>query len=170
MNPIDKVEWIHRDKLSPNLYNPNHVAPQELKLLKKSIIMNGWTHPIVIRHSYEIVDGFHRWTVSASPEIGEKTEYKVPCVMLSESASAADQMAATITHNRARGSHHVLKMADIVQALKDDHSVSDDWIMQRLGMEKEEVIRLCDNTGSPTIMGEDDFNDGWVLDEGRFDT
>ena len=170
MNPIDNVQWIDRNLLNPNNYNPNHVAPLELELLKNSILSCGWTQPIVIRTSYEIVDGFHRWTVSGLPEIGGKTDFKVPCVILSDQATKADQMAATITHNRARGSHHVLKMADIVQSLKDDHNLSDDWIMERLGMQKEEVSRLCDNTGSPSIMGDDDFNNGWVLDEGRFET
>ena len=170
MNPIDNMQWLDRKLLKPNDYNPNNVAPQELELLKNSIKNCGWTQPIVIRQSFEIVDGFHRWTVSGIPEIGEITNYQVPCVILSEQASLQDQMAATITHNRARGSHHVLKMADIVTTLKHQLGVSDEWIMERLGMEQEEVSRLSDASGSPVIMGDDEFSNGWVLDEGRFET
>ena len=62
--PIDKVQWIHRDKLKPNNYNPNMVAPPELRLLKISILEDGWTQPIVVNSDMTIVDGFHRWTLS----------------------------------------------------------------------------------------------------------
>ena len=169
-NPIDSVKWIARKSLNPTNYNPNNVAPLELELLKQSIKNCGWTQPIVIRKNREIVDGYHRWLVSADPDIGEATKYKVPCVIMAEGSSIADQMAATVTHNRARGSHHVLKMADMVRSLKDTHGVSEDWIKENLGMEKEEVERLYDNSGAPSIMGDSEYNKGWGLDEGRFDT
>ena len=61
--PLDKITWIDRDKLKPNNYNPNKVAPPELKLLKISILEDGWTQPIVVNPDYTIVDGFHRWTL-----------------------------------------------------------------------------------------------------------
>mgnify|MGYP004450859719 CR=1 FL=1 len=170
INPIDGVEWIARDLLKPNHYNPNVVAPLELELLKQSIKQCGWTQPIVIRENFEIVDGFHRWIVSGDAEIGIPTEYKVPCVRLPKGVSDAEQMAATITHNRARGTHHVLKMADIVRMLRDKHKVSEKWVSDNLGMENEEIERLYDNSGSPDIIGQKEFNKGWGLDEGRFDT
>lgn len=170
INPIDKVEWIARDLLNPNNYNPNVVAPLELELLKRSIMQCGWTQPIVIRANYEIVDGFHRWIVSADEEIGKSTKYKVPCVRLPDEVSEAEQMAATITHNRARGTHHVLKMSDIIRSLRDEHKVSESWVTANLGMEQEEVERLYDNSGAPDIIGQEEFNNGWGLDEGRFET
>ena len=168
--PLSNLKWRDRDKLKPNDYNPNKVPQNELKLLKISIKESGWTQPIVINKKNEIVDGYHRWLVSADPDIGEATKYKVPCVIMAEGSSIADQMAATVTHNRARGSHHVLKMADMVRSLKDTHGVSEDWIKENLGMEKEEVERLYDNSGAPSIMGDSEYNKGWGLDEGRFDT
>ena len=76
--PINAVEWIETDKLKANDYNPNHIPPPELKLLKTSIMCDGWTQPIVIRENNEIVDGFHRWTLaSTDKDISNLTEGKV---------------------------------------------------------------------------------------------
>src|SRR5258708_4407167 len=76
--PIGHVHWVKRSLLRANDYNPNHVAPPELALLKVSIMEDGWTQPIVIRKDYEIVDGFHRWTVSGDPEVSALTDGMVP--------------------------------------------------------------------------------------------
>ena len=100
--PINNMEWVHRDKLKANDYNPNKVAPVELELLKTSITLCGWTQPIVARQSGEIVDGFHRWTVSADEDIFAMTDGYVPVVYLSKEVDQAQQMVATIVHNRAR--------------------------------------------------------------------
>lgn len=164
--PISSVRWVNRDELHANSYNPNKVAPVELELLVNSIITCGWTQPIVIRSSNEIVDGFHRWLVSNDPRILEMTGGMVPVVMLPDQMDVADQMSATVTHNRARGSHYVLSMAEIVRDLKDTQGKSDGWIAQHLGMEQEEINRLWDNSGSPDTKGDpdEDFEDGWVPD------
>ena len=164
--PINKVQWIDREKLKANSYNPNQVFPVELELLINSILTCGWTQPIVVRSNYEIVDGFHRWMVSDDERLKSKTEGKVPVVILPDDMAMAEQVSATITHNRARGSHFVMSMADIVRNLKDDEKVSDDWIQQHLGMEQEEIDRLYDQAGSPDTKGDDeeDFEDGWVPD------
>ena len=124
IQPIDAVEWVARDTLTSNGYNPNHVARPELKLLKLSIMADGWTQPIVAREDGQIVDGFHRWTISADPEISALTNGLVPVVRLRPALEMADQMASTIRHNRARGQHGVIPMADIVTSLKDDHGLS----------------------------------------------
>ena len=164
--PINKVEWIDRDTLSANSYNPNKVASIELELLINSILTCGWTQPIVVRSNYEIVDGFHRWTVSNDKRLREKTGGKVPVVILPDEMDKAEQVSATITHNRARGSHYVMDMAEIVRSLKDDEKVDDAWIRQHLGMEQEEISRLYDNAGSPDTKGDEDegFGQGWTGD------
>lgn len=169
--PISNVQWIDRQLLRANDYNPNKVAPVELELLIQSILNCGFTQPIVIRSDYEIVDGFHRWTVSSDPRLADALDGKVPVVMLPDEMEMADQVSATITHNRARGSHYVMSMADIVRSLKDDHGRSDEWIMEKLGMEEEEVERLYDNAGSPDTKGseDDEFNAGWVPDFTRME-
>lgn len=159
--PISKVEWLKRDLLKPNNYNPNKVAPPELKLLKISIIEDGWTQPIVINPDYEIVDGFHRWTVSGDPAIYSLTGGLVPTVMTSPK-DAASQKMATVRHNRARGTHAVLNMADIVKSMIED-GLSQQEIMARLQMESEEVTRLALRVGIPKtdIIQDNTFSNAW---------
>lgn len=62
--PLSTLKWVDRELLRPNDYNPNKVPKENLKLLMQSIIVNGWTLPIVVRPDYTIIDGFHRWTVA----------------------------------------------------------------------------------------------------------
>tara|TARA_R110000744_G_scaffold247584_2_gene364130 strand:+ start:818 stop:1315 length:498 start_codon:yes stop_codon:yes gene_type:complete len=159
--PLDKITWIERDKLKPNNYNPNKVAPPELKLLKISILEDGWTQPIVVNPDYTIVDGFHRWTVSAHKEISVLTEGKVPIVMVSTKDHSQQQMA-TIRHNRARGTHGVLAMSDIITQMVKDGVTGKD-IIKRLGMEKEEVVRLLFRSGIPKsdVFKDSEFSKAW---------
>lgn len=141
--PVSGVQWIDRNDLTANSYNPNHAAPTELELLKLSIISDGWTQPIVVRRDHEIVDGFHRWTASADPRVGGLTGGLVPIVYLRDDLTPEAQRLATVRHNRARGTHHVLKMADLVAQLVDG-GVSEEALETLLGMEVEEVERLVE--------------------------
>ncbi len=160
--PVSAVVWTHRDKLRGNSYNPNHVAIPELDLLERSIVEDGWTQPIVITKDYEIVDGYHRWTVSGRAAVYDITGGFVPVVVM-EDKPLADRMMATIRHNRARGQHTVLGMADIVGELtRNGHTVEE--LEERLGMEAEEIDRLTDEAGLPDRATRDhqDFNKGWT--------
>ena len=159
--PLDKITWIDREKLKPNNYNPNKVAPPELKLLKISILEDGWTQPIVINPDHTIVDGFHRWTVSGHKEIYALTDGKVPVVMVT-TKDASQQQMATIRHNRARGTHGVLAMSDIITNMVKD-GVSGEDIVRRLGMEKEEVVRLLFRSGIPKsdVFKNAEFSKAW---------
>lgn len=159
--PLNNVQWIHRDNLLPNNYNPNKVAPPELKLLKTSIIEDGWTQPIVVNDDYTIVDGFHRWTVSGHKEIYQITDGLVPVVVLAPKDRASKQMA-TIRHNRARGTHHVLEMSNIVSEMVNQ-GLSGEEIMQRLQMEKEEVVRLLYRSGIPKsdVFKDAEYSKSW---------
>lgn len=161
-HPVSTVTWVERDRLRANGYNPNHVAPAELRLLKLSILADGWTQPIVARRDGEIVDGFHRWTVAADPEVAAATGGLVPVAWLADDTTIADQMAATIRHNRARGEHGVAPMATIVRALIERESWSPERIEAALGMEDEEVMRLADRSGMPIRGGSNSFGNGWV--------
>jgi ParB-like chromosome segregation protein Spo0J len=160
--PLNNIIWIDRNKLVPNDYNPNKVAPPELKLLKISIMEDGWTQPIVINSDYSIVDGFHRWTVSGHKEIYDLTDGMVPVVMLKETNSA-DKKMATIRHNRARGTHGVLEMSDIIVSMVAD-GLTGNEIMSRLMMEKEEVVRLLTRAGIPKsdVFKDSDFSKSWT--------
>jgi ParB-like chromosome segregation protein Spo0J len=162
VHPLDKIEWVKRDSLKANDYNPNHVAPAELDLLKLSILSDGWTQPIVVRNDGEIVDGFHRWTVSGDPEIAALSDGFVPVVRLDDTTSLADQIASTIRHNRARGVHSIVPMASIVLSLLQDHKIESKQLELMLGMDKEEVERLADTSGMVELGSKPSFNNGWV--------
>ena len=160
--PLDKIEWLHRDLLKPNNYNPNKVAPPELMLLKISILEDGWTQPIVINPDFTIVDGFHRWTVSAQKEIYELTAGKVPTVMITPKDTSHQQMA-TIRHNRARGTHGVLEMSNIITDMVKSGKTGKE-IMDNLKMEKEEVVRLLFRAGIPKsdVFKDKEFSKSWA--------
>ena len=163
--PVNSVEWVKVEKLSANDYNPNHVAPPELQLLKTSILKSGWTQPIVINKAYEIIDGFHRWLLaSKDKDVQNMTDGKVPTVMIKE-IDREEQMMSTVRHNRARGKHAVLKMSDLVRELIDERGMSEDEVGNLLQMEYEEIERLYDDTGMINRGSEDDFNKGWVPTE-----
>lgn len=159
--PLEEIVWREREELIPNNYNPNKVAPPELKLLKISILEDGWTQPIVINPDMTIVDGFHRWTVSGHKEIYALTKGKVPTVMIDAKDKASQQMA-TIRHNRARGTHFVLEMSNIITDMISQ-GLTGEEIMDRLKMEKEEVVRLLYRNGIPKsqVFKEKEFGKAW---------
>ena len=162
--PINNMKWVEIDKLKANDYNPNYVAPPELQLLKISILTDGWTQPIVIRPDYEIVDGFHRWMVAKTEEeVRKLTGGKIPAVILKE-VDREEQMMSTVRHNRARGTHQVLKMSELVRELIDEKEMSCEEVMDLLQMEYEEVDRLYDDSGMTERGSKEEFNNGWVPD------
>ena len=133
---------MDRELLKPNDYNPNKVSRDNLELLKRSILTNGWTLPIVVRPDYTIIDGFHRWTVSGEESLRTMLDGKVPVVKVAHSDQSED-IYGTVTHNRARGTHLLEPMKAIVKRLMDDgKSVQE--IGKQLGMKPEEVFRLSD--------------------------
>src|SRR5262249_26788613 len=143
--PVSHIHWVNRDQLQANWWNPNHQAPPERRLLRTSILENGWTQPIVTRPlsgDIEIVDGYHRWITAEHPEIAALTDGQVPIVRLPEIAVDLAQLA-TVRHNRARGTHGVVAMADIVRRLLES-GMNEDEISRRLEMDTEEVDRLAD--------------------------
>ena len=159
--PISTVEWVDPDTLRANGYNPNHVAPPEMRLLKLSIMENGWTQPIVAHPDGEIIDGFHRWTLALKDSaVRSLTGGLAPVVRVQD---AGDEMSrlATIRHNRARGNHFVGQMAEIVNELVAG-GMSTAEVEKRLGMDKEEVRRLIDRGDSLKRNAADDFGTGWV--------
>lgn len=163
--PLDNIVWRDRDTLKPNGYNPNKVAGPEMRLLKISIMEDGWTQPIVVNEKLEIVDGFHRWTTSGDAEVRAMTGGMVPTVMV-RLRDGEHQMMSTIRHNRARGTHGVLSMAKIVQAMLEE-GMSQQEIMHRLQMEEEEVVRLAMRVGIPKsqIIQDNEFGKSWVPED-----
>jgi ParB-like chromosome segregation protein Spo0J len=159
--PVSRVQWVPRGKLRSNAYNPNRVAPPELDLLRLSILEDKWTQPIVVLPDHTIIDGFHRWTVSADPAIRAMTGGLVPVVTVD--ADPVHRMMSTVRHNRARGTHAVLRMAEIVRGMVEAGLAADE-ICTRLGMEDEELERLLDRSGMTVrgTAGVNGFGRAWV--------
>ena len=142
LSPISNVRIVDRNILKPNDYNPNVVNERNLELLVQSILTNGWTMPIVVRPDYTIIDGFHRWTVSGREPLLSKLGGKVPIVIVKHKDEAGN-IYGTITHNRARGTHLLGPMKNIVsRLLKQGKTIKE--ISKQLGMSYEEVFRLSD--------------------------
>lgn len=169
--PLSKLEWVERDSVQPNDYNPNHQPPPEHRLLKVSLMEDGWTQPIVVFDAGDgskptIVDGEHRWRASGDKEIQKLTGGLIPVVRI---VGTTDHlMMSTIRHNRARGEHGVLPMSDIVGKLLESGRTKTD-VMQLLQMEEEEVNRLAERSeyAEYATEGVGDFQNGWVPEDRR---
>ena len=171
--PVDCVIWVPAHKVEANDYNPNRVAPPEMKLLQHSIRMDGYTQPIVVYdedHYYEVVDGFHRNRVGKEcPDIRERVRGYLPVVLINQDRTdRCDRIAATIRHNRARGKHVVMGMADIVLELSR-RNWSDKKIARELGMEPDEVLRLKQITGLAELFADKEFSEAWEAASGEND-
>jgi ParB-like chromosome segregation protein Spo0J len=140
--PLSTLQWVDRNILKANDWNPNKVTKQNLELLTQSILTNGWTLPIVVRPDYTIIDGFHRWTVAGQEPLLSMLDGKVPVVIV-EHQDKAEDMYGTVTHNRARGTHLLEPMKNIVKELMDAGKTVEE-ISKQLGMRPEEIFRLSD--------------------------
>lgn len=163
-SPVYNVQAVAIDKIQANSYNPNSVAPPEMKLLYQSIKEDGYTMPIVCYYlseidKYEIVDGFHRYTVMKTHrDIFERENGMLPVVTIEKDES--NRMASTIRHNRARGSHDVDLMCNIVSELTQA-GMSDAWIMKNIGMDADELLRLKQITGLAALFKNNEFSNSW---------
>ena len=163
--PVDCVLWVPGDQVEANDYNPNSVAPPEMKLLELSISEDGYTQPIVTwgKNDYhEVVDGFHRNRVGKeSAAVRERTHGYLPITLINDDRQdRGDRVAATIRHNRARGKHQVSAMSDIVLELAK-RNWSDAKIGKELGMEPDEVLRLKQITGLAELFADKEFSEAW---------
>lgn len=166
--PVDCVQWIPNTQVRANDYNPNTVAPPEMKLLELSIQEDGYTQPIVgwkREDAIEVIDGFHRHRVGKeSKAIQKRIHGYLPLVVInSDRSELSDRMASTIRHNRARGKHGVDSMSDIVVELKKRNR-SEDWIAKHLGMQPDEVLRLCQVSGLVEMFSNTNFSKSWDIE------
>ena len=167
-SPVYGVIAVPIEKVKPNTYNPNSVAPPELELLYDSIKEDGYTMPIVCYHDeeadeYVIVDGFHRYRVMLEhPDIREREGGLLPVSVIDKPIDC--RMASTIRHNRARGSHSVDLMSNIVADLHE-LGRSDACMSKHLGMDRDEILRLKQITGLAALFREADFGEAWEPQE-----
>lgn len=164
ISPVYNVKRIPIDKIRANEYNPNSVAPPEMRLLYDSIKEDGYTMPIVCYYNenddmYEIVDGFHRYrTMLDHKDIYDREGGCLPVSVIDKPID--ERMASTIRHNRARGSHDVDLMSNIVAEL---HKIgrSDAWLAKHLGMDADEILRLKQITGLADLYKDSGFSKAW---------
>ncbi|WP_297740818.1 ParB/RepB/Spo0J family partition protein [uncultured Tessaracoccus sp.] len=160
-SPVYNVRAVPIEKIRANAYNPNSVAPPEMKLLELSIWEDGYTMPIVCYYIedediYEIVDGYHRFTVmQTSKRVRDREKGLLPVVVIDKPLE--HRMASTIRHNRARGSHSVELMSNIVAELVAA-GMSDRWILQHIGMDADELLRLKQITGIAALFADSEFS------------
>ncbi len=165
--PVDFVKWVISDNVIANDYNPNKVAPPEMELLEISIMNDGYTQPIVTwqnedKNKIEVIDGFHRNRVGRESKIvSQRIKGYLPTVIIrKEQTGKNDRIASTIRHNRARGKHQVDAMSEIILELKN-RNWKNERIARELGMDEDEILRLCQITGLQDIFKDDDFTKSW---------
>lgn len=163
--PVGQVMWVDIDRVQANDYNPNSVAGAEMKLLYTSIKHDGYTQPVVTIYDEEldkfvIVDGFHRYfTCKSNQDIRDRNHGRLPIVVIEKDIN--ERMAATVRHNRARGSHSVGGMANMVFSMLEQ-GWKDADICNHLGMEPEELLRLKHITGFSKLFENTDYKKAWV--------
>lgn len=163
--PVDCVLWVRAEETRANDYNPNVVAPPEMKLLERSIVQDGYTQPVVTwldDGSREVIDGFHRNRVGKeSAAVRKRTHGYLPVTTVNKDREdRGDRIAATIRHNRARGKHRVDAMSEIVVELKR-RNWSDERIGNELGMDPDEVLRLSQISGLAEMFADREFSEAW---------
>jgi len=168
ISPVYKIIQVPFSKIQANSYNPNVMAPPEMELLERSIIEDGYTMPIVCYYldksdRYEIVDGFHRYQVMKCNKMIYKREHGVlPVAVIDKPLTY--RMASTIRHNRARGVHSVEGMVGIVGQLVEA-GVSDQWLIDHLGMDRDEILRLKQVSGLLSLFKGKDFSQSWESED-----
>lgn len=167
--PVDMVQWVKADDVYANDYNPNVVAPPEMELLRLSIAADGYTQPIVTMDEgdgkRQVIDGFHRNRVGKECEdVRSRIHGYLPVVTIrSDREDKSDRIASTIRHNRARGKHRIDAMSEIVVELKR-RNWSESRIAKELGMDADEVLRLCQISGLSELFSDSDFSMAWEVE------
>ena len=168
--PVERIRWVQQTNVEGNDYNPNEVASPEMDLLHKSIKEDGYTQPIVTYEvgdgEYEVVDGYHRTVIGKTREdIRERLHDHVPVTVIDKDAD--ERRASTIRHNRARGTHQIRDMSDLVVDLYE-RGWSDERICEELGMELDEVLRLKQVSGLKAAFEGHEFSQSWTEYEDRY--
>lgn len=161
VSPVYQVVAVPVEKVVANTYNPNIVATPEMKLLEFSVWEDGYTMPCVCYHlkdkdQYELVHGYHRYLVMKTSErIYRREKGLLPISVINKDMS--ERMAFTIRHNRARGTHSVELMSHIVSELTKS-GMSDSWIMNNIGMDRDELLRLKQVSGLAELFADKEFS------------
>ena len=93
--------------------------------------------------------------MQTSKRIYEREKGRLPVVVIEKDLS--NRMASTIRHNRARGTHSIELMTNIVAELKRA-GMSDKWIMDHIGMDQDELLRLKQISGLAALFADKEFS------------
>ena len=119
-SPVYNVKAIPVEKIQANDYNPNVVAPPEMKLLELSIWEDGFTMPCVCyydreKDNYILVDGYHRYQVlKTSKRIYQRENGLLPVVVIDKELSMLRQQVLYVRAGRlgVYGNHRPRETAE----------------------------------------------------------
>lgn len=148
------VDYVPIDSIFPNPYNPNRQTEREFELLKKSILEDGFTQPIVVQKSSKmIVDGEHRWRA-----INQLGFHHAPVVFVD---MTEEQMRiSTLRHNRARGSEDIELSIQVLRDLRELGAL--DKAIESLQIDDVTLQALLDDIPAPDLMAQEDFSTAWI--------
>lgn len=155
------IQYLDRDDLEPNEYNPNRQTEKDFNLLIQSMKEDGFTQPVIAQEKpnpktgkHTIVDGEHRWRASYNPEVDINP---IPIVLVD--MDEAQMKIATIRHNRARGEHDIGMEADILRDLEQLGGL--ELIQDTLLMEDVEIQRMLNDIKATEEFAAEEFSQAW---------
>jgi ParB-like chromosome segregation protein Spo0J len=151
LHPISKVQWMPVDCLHANDYNPNVVITPEMKLLRLSLLQQGWIQPILVAQEAAeehdgparlvIIDGFHRATLAKTDaKVFALTGGLVPCCVLT--LTVPERMLLTVRINRAKGTHIAAKMEGLIKDVVLRYGYTIKQVAKEIGADRHEVEML----------------------------
>lgn len=168
LEPLEHLRWMHWSKLKANDYNPNCVQKEELRLLELSILLTRWVQPVLVRAGdLEIIDGFHRWSLTRdSRALLDRYGGHLPVVTLELSRPQA--MLVTVRMNRAKGQHVALRMSDLVRELVEQHGLSGEEVATGIGAHPGEIdLLLSPGAFKARNLKDVPYSKAWVPYEER---
>lgn len=164
-HPVTCPQLVRVEQVRGNEYNPNKVAPPEMRLLALSIEKDGLTMPVVVaddKKGWVVVDGFHRrQVVKTKANVRQSLGGYLPIVRLNKNLE--DRITSTVRHNMARGAHQVELTAKLVTLLRK-HNWTNERIGKELGMDPDEVLRLKQMQGLAEAFSSREFSRAWDVD------
>lgn len=164
-HPVTCPQLVRVEQVRGNEYNPNKVAPPEMRLLTLSIEKDGLTMPVVVaddKKGWVVVDGFHRHqVVKTKANVRQSLGGYLPIVRLNKNLE--DRITSTVRHNMARGAHQVELTAKLVTLLRG-HNWTNERIGKELGMDPDEVLRLKQMQGLAEAFSNREFSRAWDVD------
>ncbi len=164
-HPVTCPQLVRVEQVRGNEYNPNKVAPPEMRLLTLSIEKDGLTMPVVVaddKKGWVVVDVFHRrQVVKTKANVRQSLGGYLPIVRLNKNLE--DRITSTVRHNMARGAHQVELTAKLVTLLRG-HNWTNERIGKELGMDPDEVLRLKQMQGLAEAFSNREFSRAWDVD------